>query len=259
MDDETKQRNEIAIAELGVMFKRARPIRDIWARARGELGIGSLSNQELVKILLEVTDRMEVNVSSRGIHLYLDDRLPDTLHNIAKLHEIWLRGTVGLSAEVEQFKLEQKISLDGALLNCPSHLYPQIDIGTRLFALGREANAEELESPIPREIHARRAAERGFLIVARRDVEQRLAKGVEFEHIAEGIIIPSKGGAHWDIETPFTETVKIYMQMIREELAHASNQSANKKGLAIDAPAFEKRPVPRSDSPNGKNRKRIKC
>lgn len=251
MDDKIRQRNEEASAELDEMFKRARPIKEMWDHARGELGIGALNKEKLVGLVLK---------SAESLH---DDRilpLPKSIRDLAELHDIWLREVVGLSAVISSTSDKSNKTLDEAVLAAPEAFPPQTPTENRLARLvSRLAYAQSQGKAFSRDFSdpVRRAAEGGFTIVARRMVEKCVAEGMGFEAAAEKIMAVSK-----EIRNPAyirtKEWIELEVQMLREEFVCSKKQRPCKDGIAVDAPAFEKRPVQGSRTPNGKTPKPIK-
>ncbi len=252
MDNKIRQRNEEALAELGEMFKKARPIREIWNRARGE--IQALSNKELAGLVLESAESMHGGPEFPA--------LPQRIMDLAKLHDIWLREVVGLTEIVTELAEKSKKTLNEAVLTASESFPPQLAAETRLGRLlARLAYMQsrgEVFSRNPSD-PVRRATEAGFEIVAKRMIENCLSEGLGLEAAAEKVMAASRRITNTNPRYARTnEWVELQVQLLREEFVCKANQSANKDGLAVDAPAFEKRSVQGPRTPNGKTPKPIK-
>ncbi|MEW6748732.1 MAG: hypothetical protein AB1295_03435 [Candidatus Micrarchaeota archaeon] len=102
------------------------------------------------------------------------------------------------------------------------------------------------------------AAEEAFLIVARKWLEDEFAKGWEIFNlswtraikIAEDI--PRREGQKLE----FAHKVASLGEDVRLKCSHT--KAPQQDGLSVDAPAFEKRPVPKQETPGGKTPKPIK-
>ena len=101
------------------------------------------------------------------------------------------------------------------------------------------------------------AGEEAFLIVARKWLEDEFANGEwEFNWALNVAIkiaekIPKREGEKLE----FVHKVADVGADVRIKCSHAKVQ---REGLTVDAPAFEKRPVPKPEMPNGKTPKPIK-
>jgi hypothetical protein len=226
--------------EREVLLERAKPIQEILSNARARLSYRS--DTEALFVLDKMVRCLEafhvgemgcggigVKITAKPIknHSSLQiDELPQVVADIIGLRYIIRRGILGLEREGNE----------------------SVPMPYRLRIL---ANLCDRESVIGNKL-VKFAAEEAFLIVARKWFEDKFTEGWERFNAAQTRAIkiaediPRREGEKLE----FFHKVASLGEDVRIKCSHA--KAPHQDGLSVDAPAFEKRPVPKPETPNGK-------